>query len=142
MINNWLELKAFALSLGLPKVEESTSWGNPVLKAHGKLWTWWSPNADAALFRCDKDERAILRQADPKTFIRHDHYKAHNLILVAAGHIDKDWARARLTSIWREHAPKRLLKEWDIANQQLRLPSSFQTNFRRRHSTPQAPLTE
>jgi hypothetical protein len=32
-----------ALGLGLPGVEETTSWGQPTLKAHGKLWVWWSP---------------------------------------------------------------------------------------------------
>ncbi len=116
MINDWHQLKTFALSLDLPRVEQSTSWGNEVLKAHGKLWTWWSPYVEAALFRCDKEERNMLRDADPITFITHPHYEAHNLILVAAGHIDEDWAKARLTSIWRERAPKRFLKEWDAEN--------------------------
>ena len=63
MINDWPEMKAFALSLGLPKVEETTSWGNEVLKAHGKLWVWWSPYVEAAPFKCDKDERDMLRAA-------------------------------------------------------------------------------
>lgn len=113
MIRTWNQLKTLALSLGLPRVEESTSWGNPVLKAHGKLWCWWSPYVDAALFRCDRDERDMLRAADPETFPSHPHYETHNLILVAAGRIDPDWARARLVRNWRETAPKRFLKDWD-----------------------------
>lgn len=113
MIETWEELKAFALSLDLPNVVETTSWDNEVLKAHGKLWVWWSPYLPAALFKCPKEEREILRDADPETFPVHMHYEKHNLILVAAGRIDKGWAEARLIRTWREMAPKRLLKEID-----------------------------
>jgi hypothetical protein len=113
MIGAWSELKSLALRLDLPGVEETTSWGNEVLKAHGKLWTWWSPYVDAALFKASKDEREMLMAADPVTFVMHPHYAAHNLILVAAGRIDPDWATARLVSTWRDMAPKRLLATWD-----------------------------
>jgi hypothetical protein len=58
----------------------------------------------------------MLLQADPKTFTLHPHYAAHNLILVRAGQIDPDWARARLIHDWRAAAPKRWLKDWDGAN--------------------------
>jgi hypothetical protein len=109
---NWEQLKAFALDLNLPEVTEATSWGNPALKAHGKLWTWWSPYVDAALFKCDLNEREMLREADPQTFPVHPHYEAHNLILVAAGRIDPGWAEARLRRTWEDMAPKRVLKAW------------------------------
>jgi len=111
-IRDWEELRAFALALDLPHVEEATSWGNPCLKAHGKLWAWWSPYIDAALFRCDREERAMLREADPETFPAHPHYENHDLILVAAGRIDRGWAGARLRRNWEEAAPKRVLKAW------------------------------
>ena len=111
-LSNWQDLKAFALSLDLPNVTEATSWGNPVLKAHGKLWAWWSPYIDAALFKCDRDEREMLRAADPESFPTHPHYEAHNLILVAAGRIDPGWAEARLRRTWEDMAPKRVLKAW------------------------------
>lgn len=115
MIHTWPEMKAIALALDLPRVEEATSWGNEVLKAHGKLWVWWSPYIEAAIFKCDKDERDMLRAADPKTFPFHQHYESHNLILVAAGRIDPGWAEARLRNTWRTMAAKRFLKDWDAA---------------------------
>lgn len=115
MLQNWEEVKAFALALDLPHVAEATSWGNEVLKAHGKLWTWWSPYLPAALFKCDKDEGDMLRAADPETFLFHKHYAKHNLILVAGGRIDEGWAEARLIRTWRDLAPKRVLKDWDAA---------------------------
>ena len=113
MIDNWPTLKTFALNLDLPRVEEATSWGNEALKAHGKLWVWWSPYLDAALFKCDREEREMLRAADPDTFPIHPHYEHHNLILVAAGRIDEGWAEARLRSTWRAMAPKRFLKDYE-----------------------------
>ena len=115
MIAFWPDLRAFALSIGLPEVVETTAWGRPCLKAHGKMWCWWSPYIDAAVFRCDRDERAMLLEADPETFALHPHYAPHPLILVRAGRIDPGWAQARLIRQWRDAAPRRWLKAWDAA---------------------------
>ena len=113
MIQTYPELRDLALSLHLPEVTEATPWGNPCLKAHGKMWCWWSPYVDAAVFRASRDEREMLLDADPDTFTLHPHYAAHDLILVRAGRIDPVWARARLLQQWRDAAPKRFLKAWD-----------------------------
>lgn len=115
-IENWPELKALALSLSLPGVTEAAPWGNPCLKAHGKMWAWWSPYIDAAVFHAHPDEREMLMAADPETFVLHPHYVAHPYVLVRAGRIDPGWARARLLARWREAAPKRWLKDWDAAH--------------------------
>jgi hypothetical protein len=115
MISDWPTLKAFALGLNLPMITIDYPWGNEALKAHGKMWCWWSPYVDAAVFKCGKDEREMLLDADPDTFALHPHYAPHNLILVRAGRIDPDWARARLIARWRDAAPKRWLRDWDAA---------------------------
>ena len=106
-------LRALALGLGLPQVADGTAWGRPCLRAHGRMWVWWSPYVNAAVFRCDKAERDMLLEADPATFTLHSHYQAHPLILVRAGRIDPGWATTRLMRHWREVAPKRWLKAWD-----------------------------
>jgi hypothetical protein len=113
MISDWPTLKAFALGLNLPMITIDYPWGNEALKAHGKMWCWWSPYMDAAVFKCGKDEREMLLDADPDTFALHPHYAPHNLILVRAGRIHPDWARARLIAQWREAAPKKWLRDWD-----------------------------
>ena len=113
LIHTFSELRAFALSLDLPKVEDGTAWGNACLRAHGKMWVWWSPYVDAAVFKCDKDEREMLLAADPQTFTLHPHYANHALILVNAGRIDLQWAGPRLVRQWRNAAPRRWLKDWD-----------------------------
>lgn len=116
MINDWTELRALALSLNLPHVGDAVSWGRPNLKAHGKMWTWWSPMIDAAVFKGSIDEREMLISVDPETFVMHDHYRASNVILVAKGRVDPEWAKQRLLQSWRDMAPKKVLKEFDSGN--------------------------
>ena len=115
MIATWPELRDTALGLGLPCITHATPWGHEALKAHGKLWCYWSFYEDAAVFKADRDEREMLMQADPQTFFLHPHYAPHALVLVRAGRIDPDWALARLIRQWRDAAPKRWLKAWDAA---------------------------
>ncbi|MGB7336186.1 MAG: MmcQ/YjbR family DNA-binding protein, partial [Salaquimonas sp.] len=79
---NWANYKALAEDLGLPEVVEATSWGNPCLKAHGKLWAWWSPSENAPVFKMSKEEREFLVETASDTFYVTDHYRPHNLVLV------------------------------------------------------------
>ncbi|MEP5731517.1 MAG: MmcQ/YjbR family DNA-binding protein [Sulfitobacter sp.] len=113
MLHTWEDVKSLAFSLDLPNVELAISWGNENLKAHGKMWTWWSPYVEAAIFKGSVEERELLTAADPETFILHPHYAKFGNILVTAGRIDAGWAEARLRQSWRDMAPKRFLKEWD-----------------------------
>lgn len=109
----WNSLKALALGLDLPGVEETTSWGQPCLKAHKKLWVWWSPHEDAPVFKVPFEEREMLIEVDPDTYFFTNHYKNHTLILVRPDRLDLDWARANLIRVWRAQAPKKLLKAYD-----------------------------
>jgi len=110
---NWEKLKALALGLDLPGVEATTSWGEPTLKAHGKLWVWWSPHEDAPVFKVAMEDRDILLAASPDEFFVTPHYQGHPLVLVRPERLDLDWARANLVRVWRQQAPKRVLKAYD-----------------------------
>ena len=112
-IEGWKELRDFALSLDLPEIVETTSWGEPCLKAFGKNWTWWSPSAQCQVFKVDFDEREFLLEHRAETFFLTDHYRAHRLILMRPGRFDPIWARDNLHAVWRAQAPKRFLKVWD-----------------------------
>ena len=112
---DWERLKALALGLDLPGVEETTSWGQPTLKAHGKNWVWWSPHEDAPVFKMPREEREMLIEADPETFFVTPHYQSHGLILVRPEKLDPEWAKANLIRVWRAQAPKRVLKAYDAA---------------------------
>lgn len=114
-VTSWEKLRAIALSLDLPNVVETTSWGQPTLKAHGKLWAWWSPSEGAPVFKVSREEREIMLEVDPETFFVTPHYAPHNLVLVRPDRCDAEWAKAMLLRNWREMAPKKLLKAYDAA---------------------------
>ena len=109
----WDRLKRMALGLGLPGVEETTTHGQPTLKAHGKLWVWWSPHEDAPVFKVPIDERDMLVEAAPDTFFFTAHYKDHPMVLVRPEKLDFKWVRTNLVRVWRAQAPKRVLKAYD-----------------------------
>jgi hypothetical protein len=111
----WPKFRALALSLKLPNVIETTAWGNPVLKAHGKMWAWWSPTENAPVFKIPKDEREMLIELDPDTFFVTDHYRPHGLILVRPDQLDVAWAKGMLLRNWKEMAPKKVLKAWEAS---------------------------
>ena len=109
----WDRLKRLALGLALPGVEETTTHGQPTLKAHGKLWVWWSPHEDAPVFKVPIDERDMLVEAAPDTYFFTPHYKDHPMVLVRPEKLDLGWARANLLRVWRDQAPKRVLNAYD-----------------------------
>lgn len=107
------DIKKLALSIGFPGVTEAVSWGQPCLKAHGKLWFFWSPSENAPVFKVSFEERDMLVEAAPDIFFYTPHYKSHQLVLARPEKIDRDWIRANLVRVWRQMAPKRVLKAWD-----------------------------
>ncbi len=108
-------MRDLALSLGFPGVTETVSWGQPCLKAHGKLWFFWSPKEHAPVFKVSFDERDMLVESDPGAYFYTDHYKNHELVLARPEKLDLAWARENLIRVWRAQAPKRVLKAFDEA---------------------------
>lgn len=117
-MRSWEDLRAFALSLDLPEITEAVSWGNPNLKAHGKMWVWWAPQdyADAPAFKIDAAEMDFLLEVRGDTFFTTDHHRPYNIILMRPDRFDPDWARTNLIAVWRRQAKKRWLAAWDAAN--------------------------
>lgn len=108
-------MRDLALALKLPGVTEAVSWGQPCLKAHGKLWFFWSPKENAPVFKVPFEEREMLVEADPDTYFYTDHYRNHELVLARPERLDLAWARENLLRVWRKQAPKRVLKAYDDA---------------------------
>lgn len=107
------DIRKIALALNFPCVAEAVSWGQPCLKAHGKLWFFWSPSENAPVFKVSFDERDFLVENVPETFFFTDHYRNHQLVLVRPDRIDREWIRKNLIRVWRDMAPRRFLKKWD-----------------------------
>lgn len=109
---DWEQLRALALGLGLPRVEETTSWGQPTIKAHGKVWLFWSPGENCPVLKTLPGDREMLIEGDPETFYVTPHYQPHDLVLIRKNAFDLEWTKAYLQKTWEWMAPKRFLKKW------------------------------
>ena len=112
---DWERVRKLTLGLRLPGIEETTSWGEPALKAHGKLWVW---GARARMRRCSRSRSrsATLVEAEPGTFFITPHYRRSAMVLMQPERLDPAWARANLVRVWRAQAPKRVLRAYDDAH--------------------------
>jgi hypothetical protein len=85
------------IGLALPGVEESTAYGFPALKVHGKLLACVpaNPSAEPAslVVRVDFDDRAELLAAAPDVYYLTDHYVDYNAVLVRLSRVSLDVLR-------------------------------------------------
>jgi hypothetical protein len=85
------------IALALPGVEESTAYGSPALKAHGKLMACMAINRSAEpgslMVRVDFDDRAELLAAEPDVYYLTDHYAPYNAVLVRLSRVNPDVLR-------------------------------------------------
>jgi len=74
------------IGLALPGVEESTAYGFPALKVHGRLLACVPANRSAEpgsiVVRVDFDARAELLAAAPDVYYVTDHYADYSAVLV------------------------------------------------------------
>jgi len=85
------------IGLALPGVEESTAYGQPALKVHGKLLACIPVNRSAEpgslAVRVDFDDRAELLAADPDAYYVTDHYVGYTAVLVRLSRVNPDVLR-------------------------------------------------
>jgi hypothetical protein len=101
------------LALRLPAVEESTSYGTPALKVHGKLLVRLKEDGETIVLRTDSFEREHLMRTAPRTFYITDHYRDYPSVLVRLAEIAPDQLAELLEDAWRRVAPKRVLAAHD-----------------------------
>jgi hypothetical protein len=82
------------IGLALPGVEESTAYGFPALKVHGKLLACVPANRSAEpgslVLRVDFDDRAELLAADPDVYYVTGHYVGYDAVLVRLSRVNRD----------------------------------------------------
>ncbi len=85
------------IGLALPGVEESTAYGSPALKVHGKLLACVPVNRSvepgSLVVRVSFDDRAELLAADPDVYYATDHYLNDTSVLVRLSRITPDVLR-------------------------------------------------
>ena len=93
------------IALGLPDVEESTTYGSPSLKVRGKLLTCLaihkSAEPDSLAVSIDFDQREALMAADSeKKYYLTYHYVDYPVVLVRLSRIKPDELRDLLDMAW------------------------------------------
>ena len=82
------------IGLGLPGVEESTAYGVPALKVHGKLLACVPANRsaepDSLVVRVDFHDRAELLAGDPDVYYVTNHYVGYSAVLVRLPRVNPD----------------------------------------------------
>jgi len=85
------------IGLALPGVEESTAYGSPALKLHGKMLAAMAVNRSAEPgslgVLVDLEDRAELLAAAPDVYYVTDHYAPHNVVLVRLSRVDPSMLR-------------------------------------------------
>ncbi len=102
------------IGLKLPHVEESTAYGSPALKLHGRLLACMaihkSAEPNSLVVRIDFDQRRELVAEDPNTYYLTDHYVDYSAVLVRLSRVHPDALRDLLYGAWRfvgARAPQR-----------------------------------
>ncbi len=86
-----------SIGLALPGVDESTAYGFPALKIHGKLLACVPAHRSAEpgslVVRVDFEDRAELLAAAPDVYYVTDHYADYNAVLVRLSRVNPDVLR-------------------------------------------------
>jgi len=102
------------IGLALPGVKESTAYGAPALKVHGKLLAYVPSHRSAEpgslVVRVGFDDRTELLAADPEVYYVTDHYLNYTSVLVRLCRVTPDVLRDLLAMAHKfvtAHAPRR-----------------------------------
>lgn len=101
-----------SLALAQPGATEGISYGRPSFKLRGKLFAWL-PEDDVLVVKVDPDERDLLEEADPETYVVSAHHRPYPLMAVALARVDAAQVRELLEDAWWWVAPERLRHERD-----------------------------
>jgi hypothetical protein len=105
-------VKRLGLEIGLPEIEESTSYGTPALKVRGKLLVRMY-NAEVLVVHCPMAEKEVLMESLPDIFFQTDHYKGYPAFLVRLATASDEEIQERIERAWRMMAPARLQASYD-----------------------------
>ena len=81
----------------LPEVEVTTTWGQPTLKVHGKMFVCMashkSAEPDTLVVMMDIADRDALIEDDPDTYYLKEHYVGYPCVLVRLSRVHPDALR-------------------------------------------------
>lgn len=95
------------ISLGLPEVEESTSWGMPAFKVRRKMFVRLRETG-VLVVRIDLSDTDFLIESRPEIYFTTRHYDGYPAVLVRLESIGREELSELLAAAWRFVAPFRL----------------------------------
>jgi hypothetical protein len=102
--------------LAFPGAEEGASYGQPSFKVNNKFFTRLRrEDQSLVLLEVGQDEREMLMEAEPATFHITPHYKDYPSVLARIETLHPGSLHNFLARRWRKIAPKKLVKEFDLA---------------------------
>ena len=104
------------IALSFPEANEKPSYGKPAFFIAKKFFTRLRDEDDSIVWIVGSmDERDHLLEIDPKTYFITEHYRDYPSVLVRTARINETMLKKMLERRWRAVAPKKLLKEVDVA---------------------------
>jgi hypothetical protein len=121
------------IGLALPQTEISTWYRTPGMKVAGKGFLRLRTEAEGGLVVfCDLDKKAtLLRSADP-TYYTTPHYDGYGAILINLKTVARADLEHLITESWRQRAPLKLLKEFDLRPESVKTPTRPERGTRTR----------
>jgi hypothetical protein len=101
-------------ALGLPEVEESTSYGAPSIKVKGKNFASVRGPHEMVL-HCPLEHKELLMEMAPEIYWQTDHFMGWPGLLVRLNVIGDEELSLRLEDAWRFRAPRRLADAYAAA---------------------------
>jgi hypothetical protein len=97
--------KVRVAAAALTDVEETTSWGAPALKVHGKMFVCQAINKEAEpntlVVRMDIAQRDALLEEDPDVYYLKDHYVEYPCVLVRLSRVHPEALRDLVQTAYR-----------------------------------------
>ncbi len=94
------------LALALPGTSERPSYGTPGFRVRDRLFARLHQDGESLVLRMERDERALLAQAEPRKFFWTPHYERHDWVLVRLAAIDRAELGELLREAWALRAPR------------------------------------
>ena len=115
-MTDWKTVRELALSF--PEVEASSS-GRIAFSVRGKGFAWEARERDGGglAVRVDRDEKALILDADPAVYFTSPHYNGFPAVQIRVAAIGRDELRDRLEDAWLIQAPKKLAADYVAENE-------------------------
>ncbi len=99
------------IALGLPGMEEGTSYGTPAWRVRKKLVARVHDSGTSLVVLTTIDEKELLMEARPRVYHTTPHYDGHGAVLVRLDEVAPGDLAHLLETVWRRSAPKKLRDE-------------------------------